>query len=89
MVALLNHLGTAAWDKDEYVRKPASLSVHSLWMRLGMPSGPAALRGLTCLNALLTFAAVKEVLVAGRVIGTVLSSKRAKKLFSLSGSRTL
>jgi hypothetical protein len=53
-----------------------------------MPSGPAALRGLTRLNVLLTSAAVKEsprVLLAGRVSGTVLSSKRAKKLFSLSG----
>ena len=52
---------------------------------------PAALRGLTRLNVLLTLAAVKEsmqVLVEGRVSGTVLSSKRAKKLFSLSGSKT-
>jgi hypothetical protein len=58
---------------------------------LGMPSGPAALRGLTHLNVFLTSAAVKEsthVLVAGRVSGTVLSSKRAKKLFSLPGSKT-
>ena len=55
-----------------------------------MPSGPAALRGLTRLNVLLTLAAVKEspqVLVAVRVGGTVLPSKRAKKLFSLSGSK--
>ena len=29
-----------------------------------------------------------QVLVAGRVGGTVLSSKRAKKLFNLSGSKT-
>ena len=39
-----------------------------------MPSGPAALRGLTRLNVLLTSAAVKEsphVLVAGRVSGNV------------------
>ena len=60
-------------------------------MLLGMPSGPAALRGLTRLNVLLTSAAVKEspqILVAGRVSGTVLSSKRTKKLFSLSGSKT-
>uniref|UniRef100_A0A4W5MMV9 Cadherin, EGF LAG seven-pass G-type receptor 2 n=1 Tax=Hucho hucho TaxID=62062 RepID=A0A4W5MMV9_9TELE len=45
---------------------------------LGMPSGPAALRGLTRFNVLLTLAAVKvsrQVLVAGRVGGTVLSSK--------------
>jgi hypothetical protein len=48
-----------------------------------MPSGPAALQGLTRLNVLLTLAAVKEspqVLVGGCVSGTVLSSKRAKKL---------
>ena len=30
-----------------------------------------------------------ESLVAGRVSGTVLSSKPAKKVFSLSGSKTL
>ena len=56
-----------------------------------MPSGPAVLQWLTRLNVLLTLAAVKEspqVLVAGRVSGAVLSSKRAKKLFSLSGSKT-
>jgi hypothetical protein len=62
----------------------ASWSAHALRARLGMPSGPAALRGLTRLNVLLTSAAVKErphVFAAGRVSGTVLSSKRAKKLF--------
>ena len=61
-------------------------------MLLGMPSGPAALRGLTHLNILLTSATEKESpqsLVAGRVGGTVLSSKRTKTLFSLSGSKTL
>ena len=65
----------------------ASWSVHALRKRLGMPSGPAALRGLTRLNGLLTMAAVKEspkVLVVGRVSGTVLSSK----LFNLSGCKT-
>ena len=73
------------------VNTPASWSAHALRTRLVMPSGPAALRGLTRLNVLLTLAAVKEslqLLVAGRFGGTVLSSKRAKKLFSLSGSRT-
>ena len=67
---------------------PASWSAHTLRTWLGMPSGPAALRGI---NVLHTLAAVKEspqVLVAGCVGGTVLSSKRAKKLFSLSGSKT-
>ena len=54
-----------------------------------MPSGPAALRGLTCLNVLLTLATEKEnpqALLAGfvSVSDTVLSSKQAKK----SGSKT-
>ena len=51
------------------VNTPASWSAHVLRTRLGMPSGPAALRGLTRLNVLLTSAAVKEslqVLVLGR-----------------------
>ena len=58
---------------------PASWSAHGLRMWLGMPSGPVALRRLTRLNVLLTLAAVKEipqVLVAGRVGGTVLSSSK-------------
>ena len=74
------------------VNTPANWSAHALRTWPGMPSGPAALRGLTRLNVLLTSAAVKEspqVLVAGHVSGTVLSSKRAKKLFSLSGNKTL
>ena len=74
------------------INTPASWSAHALRTPLGMPSGPAGLQGLTRLNVLLTLSAVKEtpqVLVAGRVSGTVLSSKRAKKLFSLSGSKTL
>jgi hypothetical protein len=52
-----------------------------------MPSGPAAMRVLTRLNVLLTLATENEspqFLVVGRVSRTVLSSKRAKKVFSLS-----
>ena len=81
MLALLKHVGTADWDKDGLnmsVNTPASWYAHALRTRLGMPSGPAALRGLTRLNVLLTLATVKEslqVLVAGGVSGTVLSSK--------------
>ena len=61
------------------------------YVQLGMLSGPATLRGLTRLNILLTSAMEENTqsLVVCRVGGTVLSSKRAKKLFHLSGSKTL
>ena len=65
MVALLKHVGTADRDRDRLnmsVNTPASWSAHALSARLGMPPGPAALRGLTRLNVLLTSAAVKETL---------------------------
>ena len=59
-------------------------------------SKPTALRGLTRLNVLLTSATENDrgryggvqSLIAGRNGGTILSSKRAKKGFSLSGSGT-
>jgi hypothetical protein len=41
------------------VNTPASWSAHALRARLGMPSGPAALRGLTRLNVFLTSAAIE------------------------------
>jgi hypothetical protein len=89
----LKHVGTADWYREKlnvYVNTPASWSAHALRMQLGMPSGPAALRGFKRLNVLLTLVTEKESpqsLVAGRVCGTVLSSKRTKKVFSLSGSK--
>ena len=67
------------------VNTPASWSAHALRARLGMPSGPAALRGLARLNVFLTSAAVKEspqVLVVGHV-------KASEEVFSLSRSKTL
>ena len=54
MVAILKHVGTADWDRERLnmsVNTPASWSAHALrtlgTLRLGMLSGPAALRGLT------------------------------------------
>ena len=97
MVVILKQVGTADWDRERLnlaVNTPTSWSEHGLRTRLGMPSGLAALRGLTRLNALLTSATEKkkesqQSLVAGRIGDTVLSSKRAKNVFSLSGSKTL
>ena len=94
MVAILKHVGTADWDRERLnmsVNTPASCSSHTLRRWLGMPSGPAALQGLTRLNVLLTSATEKEIpqsLVAGRNGGTVLSSKLEKKVFRFSGSKT-
>ena len=66
------------------VNTPASWSAHALRAPLGMPSGPAALRGLKRLIVFLTSAIEKEggqFLLAGRDGGTVFSSKRAKNVF--------
>ena len=60
---ILKHVGTADWDRERLnmsVNTPASWSAHVLRMWLGRPSGPAALRGLTCLNVFLTSATEKE-----------------------------
>ena len=89
---IFKQVGTADWDRERLkmsVNTPASWSAHALRTRLGMPSGPVALRGLTRLNVLLTLATENESpqsLGVGRVGGTVLSSKRAK-VFSFSGSK--
>jgi hypothetical protein len=94
MMAILKHVRTADWDRERFnmsVNTPASWSVNALRKRLGMPSGPAALRGLTRLTVGLTSAMEKESpqsLVAGRVGGTILSSKGTKKVFHLSESKT-
>ena len=56
---LQSEVGTADWDRDWLnmsVNTPASWSAYALRKRLWMPSGPAALRGLTRLNVLLTLA---------------------------------
>ena len=68
------------------INTPASWTVHALRTRLGTPSGPAALRGLTRLNVLLTLAMENESLQslgAGRVGGSVLSSKQGEEGFQL------
>ena len=73
MVAILKHVGTTDWDRERLnmsVKTPASWSAHALRMRLGMSSGPAALRGLTRLNVLLPSARAKE-----RGLGAVLVSR--------------
>jgi hypothetical protein len=69
------------------VNTPASWSAHALRPLLGMPSGPAALRGLTRLNVLLTSAAVMFWLLAVSVALYCPQSEQ-KKLFSLPGIRT-
>jgi hypothetical protein len=49
-VAILKYVGTADWDRERLnmpVNTPASWSAHALSTRLGMLSGPAALRGLS------------------------------------------
>ena len=53
------HIGVCEYDRMS-VNTSASWSAHALRTRLGMPFGLAALRGLTCLNVLLTSATVNE-----------------------------
>ena len=77
MVELLNHVGTVDWDRERLnmpVNTSTSWPVHALRTQQGMPSGPAALRGLTRLNVLLTLATEEslQALIAGRVSGTVI-----------------
>ena len=77
MVDILKQVGTADWDRgilNMSVNTPASWSADALRTWLGMP--PAALRGLTRRPG-----TTIQSLGAGRVGGTVLSSKRAKKVF--------
>ena len=91
---ILKHVGTTDWDRERWnisVNIPACWTVHALRTQLGMPSGPAALRGLTHLNVLLTSGMENESpqsLGVGSVGGTMLSLKRANKVYSLSGSKT-
>ena len=62
-MAILKHVGKADWDRERLnmsINTPANWSARALRKRLGMPSGPAALRGLTRLNVLLMSATEKE-----------------------------
>ena len=84
MKAILKHVGTADWDKEdiEYVNSQL-VCASSEDAAMDAVSAGSLLR-LTCLNVLLTSATEKESpqsLVMGRSGGTVLSSKRAKKVF--------
>ena len=50
---ILKQVETADWDRERLnmsVNTPASWSADALRMRLGMPSGPEALQGITLLN---------------------------------------
>ena len=94
MVDILKHVRIADWERERLnmsVNTLASWSAHALRTRLGMLSVPVAMQGLTRFNVLLMSATEKESpesWVSGRVGGTVLSSKWAKKVISLSGSKT-
>ena len=58
MVDILKQVWTADWDRERLntsVNTSASWSAQALRTQLGMLSGPAALRGFTRLNVLLTF----------------------------------
>ena len=94
MVVCLIHVGITDSDRERLkmsVKTLASWSAHARSARPGNPSGPAALRMLTCLNVLLTSAAESVITQSSRTAGALmhvsvlLASKRAYKLLSLSG----
>ena len=82
---ILKQVGTAGWDREKlnmFVHTPASCSAHALRTQLGLLSGQ-----LKCLTHVGHGEREPTVFWCGRIGGTVLTSKWAKKLFSLSGCK--